>query len=161
VELSPDAQRALEEQMVLFYTGLPRLAKNVLQRVVDRYLARDPETIEILDRMPILAREVADGLRAGDMRMVGDAFSKTWEWHKKLEPSSSNPDIDRVFEAAEPYVWGARLVGAGGGGFMVIIARSREDAAELRELLPRVQPTGEIHEARVATQGLELVLQPA
>ena len=161
VELSPEAHRALEEQMVLFYTGLPRLAKNVLQRVVDRYLARDPETIEILDRMPVLAREVADGMRAGDMRMVGHAFAQTWEWHKKLEPSSSNPDIDRVFDAAEPYIWGARLVGAGGGGFMVIIARSPEDAATLRELLPRVQSTGEIHEARLATRGLELLLQSA
>lgn len=161
IDLSAAETRRLEAHLVLFYTGLPRLAKNVLQRVVDRYLARDPETIEILAEMPRLARSTAEGIRAGDLQALGHGLARTWEWHKRLEPSSSNPGIDRLFDAAAPHLWGARLAGAGGGGFMILLARSPKDAGALRELLPRIQPSGVIYDARLAHTGLELRLERA
>src|SRR5204863_7727643 len=51
LECPPDSLRELEARLVLFYTGVPRLARNVLQRVVDRSLAREPEAMAQLQRM--------------------------------------------------------------------------------------------------------------
>ena len=152
--LSPQRLQELDERMVLFYTGLPRLAKNVLKRVVDHFLARDAGTLEVLLRMRALAEELAPALEAGDWEQVGRAVDESWELNKRLEPTASNPDIERLFQAARPFIHGAKLAGAGGGGFMFALARSREDAERLSETLLRLQPAGRIVDAHLAQQGL-------
>jgi fucokinase len=161
VPLSPERVRELEDRLVLFYTGVPRLARDVLQRVVDRYLAREPQAMAILRRMKELAVELAEALTEGDLSRVGVGMTESWELNRQLEPTSTNPDLDRLFAAITPHCSGAKMAGAGGGGFLVALARSSQAASRLRELLPACQPSGILYNASLAERGIEVKYRPS
>lgn len=145
---------ALHARSVVFYTGLPRLAKNVLQRVVSRYLAREPRALSTLARMRALAGEAASAVEWGDLDQLGAALSESWALNQSLEPTATNPEIETLFAAAAPYCVGGKLAGAGGGGFALFIARSAADANALREVLREHYPQGRSYKAQVADLGL-------
>ncbi|HEX40836.1 MAG TPA: hypothetical protein ENN81_02090, partial [Phycisphaerales bacterium] len=58
-----------------------------------------------------------------------------WELNKQLDPNSTNDAVEELLARVRPYVWGAKLLGAGGGGFLLMIARSRGDADTIRNVL--------------------------
>src|SRR5205823_15017800 len=113
----------LEERMVLFYTGEPRLAKDVLQRVVGRYLVGSSATLQALEEMPELARQARSALTRGDWERLGSCLNRSWELNRQLEPTCTNENLDALFARIAPFVSGAKLAGAGGGGFLFALAR--------------------------------------
>ncbi|MBM3476083.1 MAG: hypothetical protein FJX75_22670 [Armatimonadetes bacterium] len=121
LNLAPQVWEELAHRLVLVYTGRTRVAKNILQTVMGRYLSREPKTIAALREIHTLAHEVSHALRAGDLGTVGHLMSAQWECNKVLDPDSTNPEINALFEAVRPHVAGAKLTGAGGGGFMAVM----------------------------------------
>lgn len=71
----------------------------------------------------------------GDIDELGDILMEAWRLHQELDPFCSNETVDRLFEFAEPYCCGYKLVGAGGGGFALLLAKDADRADELRHLL--------------------------
>ena len=151
----PDVVREFEERLVLYFTGLPRLARNVLQRVVARYLLRDPAVEGALAEMPVLVERLRGALLAGRLDEAGECLSRSWHLNKQIEPTASNPAIERLFEAVKPYAAGAKLAGAGGGGFMIVLAREPRLADTIRAAIRQAggASDGEYH-ARVSIEGL-------
>lgn len=131
VALTPGIARELGERLVLVFTGQRRLAKNLLRSVMGRWMARDPEMVSILDEIAQLASEMRAQLEAGNLDKVGKLLGVHWEINKRMDPGCTNPFIDGLFDLAAPYLAGAKLAGAGGGGFAFGIAR---DAAARDEL---------------------------
>lgn len=151
-----DVEQQLEEHLVLFYTGVPRLARNVLQRVVSRYLAREPEIRPALRRMKALSHHMADALRQGDFASLGSGLRESWELNCLLEPTATHEEIDRILQRIAPYCYGWKLAGAGGGGFMLLLARSTSDARFLSDQLTHWQPEGEVYRTGLARLGLTI-----
>ncbi|MBM3459677.1 MAG: hypothetical protein FJX77_14235 [Armatimonadetes bacterium] len=155
------------QRMIMFYTGVPRLAKNVLQRVVTRYVDREPEVLAALHRLPLLAEQAAAAIRAGDLDALGAAVQSTWDLNPVLELSATNPQIEKILRGVAPYCTGRKLAGAGGGGFALFLARSGEDADRARAWLAEQCPQGRAFDAAVSEQGLTVrvgdaqVLDPA
>src|SRR5260370_30692737 len=87
--LSAAVRKGLTERMVLFYTGEPRLAKDVLQRVVARYLGGEPQTIAVLDEMPGLAQQARAAILAGDWKCLGQCLDRSWALNWRIKPSFS------------------------------------------------------------------------
>ena len=125
---------------LLYYTGVTRLAKNILQNVVGRYLDRDRGTVQTLRRIAALAPRVAEALSARDLAALGHGVREAWELNKQLDPDSTNPAIEQLLARIEPHAHGYKLLGAGGGGFCLVIARSPEHAAALRAELAAEPP---------------------
>jgi len=120
---------------LLYYTGVTRLAKNILQQVVGRYLDRDRAAMDTLRRMKVVAQDVAAACERRDVRRFGELVDVVWELNKQLDPNSTNDAVEELLARVRPYVWGAKLLGAGGGGFLLMIARSRGDADTIRNVL--------------------------
>ncbi|MDH7571821.1 MAG: hypothetical protein QHJ73_19750, partial [Armatimonadota bacterium] len=137
VPLPPAVSGELHARLVLVYVGHRRLAKNILRIVMGRYLARDPEVVHILGRIQEIAREMRADLMAGDLDRFGARMREHWELNKRLDPNSTNRHVEAVLSAAEPFAAGFKMVGAGGGGFAEIVARSPEDAARIAEATTR------------------------
>lgn len=135
--LDPDLNQGVS---LLYYTGITRLAKNVLQQVVGRYLDRNRATLETLRRIHNMPPRVADAMSRKDIAAFGRLVGEAWEQNKALDPNSTNPEIERIMELIAPHVHGAKLTGAGGGGFMMIVCKSPADAATVRTLLDRDPP---------------------
>jgi len=130
------------KQTLLYYTGITRLAKDILGQVVGRYLDRDRKTLFTLRQIHSLARQVAEAMSRKDIRAFGQLVSEAWELNKQLDPNSTNDEVEKLFSRIQPYIFGAKLLGAGGGGFLLMVCKSPEDAGKVRIMLD-VEPANE------------------
>jgi fucokinase len=138
VDLSSALQAELADRLMLVYTGQQRLAKDLLRAVMGRWMARDPEMVEIQQEITRLAVAMRDALLFGDLGRFGALLGEHWALNKRMDPGCTNPFINDLFELMAPYIHGGKLAGAGGGGFAMVIARDRESARALSTKLERV-----------------------
>ncbi len=141
---------------LLYYTGITRLAKNILQQVVGRYLDRDRLTMATLQRIGELPTHVADAMASKDMPEFGRLIDVAWQLNKQLDPNSSNEATEELLARVRPHLYGAKLLGAGGGGFTLMICKSPADAAEVRRKLEADPPNelARFFDFSISTRGL-------
>ncbi|XP_031499044.1 bifunctional fucokinase/fucose pyrophosphorylase isoform X1 [Nymphaea colorata] len=132
---SPNLVEELEQRLLVVFTGQVRLANQVLQKVVTRYLQRDSLLISSIKRLAELAKIGQEALMNGDVDELGSIMLEAWRLHQELDPYCSNSFVDNLFKSAEKFCCGYKLVGAGGGGFALLLARDKNCAMELRKLL--------------------------
>lgn len=70
-----------------------------------------------------------------DVDELGEIMLEAWRLHQELDPFCSNESVDRLFSFASPYCCGYKLVGAGGGGFALLLAKHAESAKQLSHRL--------------------------
>jgi fucokinase len=121
--------------MVLYNTGLQRVAKDLLRQVVARYLARETAAVQVLHSIKTLAVEMSYATAEGDWKHLGELLDRHWQLNQVLDPNTANAPINALLDRARPFIYGAKLAGAGGGGFLMLLARDPEAAAELRAAL--------------------------
>ncbi len=124
-------------QTLLYYTGITRLAKNILEEVVGRYLDRDRAVVATLANLRSLAQAMTEAVARKDLPEFGRMIAAAWQLNKQMDPHSTTPEIEDLLARVGPHVFGAKLLGAGGGGFLLMVARSRRDAEQIRALLAR------------------------
>lgn len=138
--LAPETAAALADRLVMVYTGQQRLAKDLLRAVMGRWMARDPEMVWIQAEIARLAVAMRDALLAGDLDAFGALLGEHWLINKRMDPGCTNPFIDGLFRVMGPHICGGKLAGAGGGGFVSALARSRESVSELAATLAAHYP---------------------
>ncbi len=145
-----------EYSTLLYYTGITRLAKNILQQVVGRYLSRDRATVATLRQIGRVAGDVMDSFIRKDIARLGQLVDRAWQLNKRLDPNSSNEEIETLLARVRPHLYGAKLLGAGGGGFLLMICRSPADARTVREMLESDPPNdrARFFEYSVSDEGL-------
>lgn len=131
--LSAAQRRALQQQIMLFYTGITRSA--------DPILAEQNATIEAsrpqLDLLRDLAGFAVERLQSGDVEAIGPAVRQSWEAKRKLASAVSNHQIDwAVTRALDAGASGVKLTGAGGGGFLLVICPMERQRAVRERLAP-------------------------
>jgi D-glycero-alpha-D-manno-heptose-7-phosphate kinase len=143
--LSASERVALQQQMMLFYTGITRRADNILAEQNANVSATLPQ----LDLLRDLAGFAVKRLRSGDVDAIGPALRESWEAKRKLASGVSNSQVDgAVTRALEAGASGVKLTGAGGGGFLVVLCPMerqravRESLADMRELPIRLERFG-------------------
>jgi fucokinase len=139
VPLLPSVVEELEARLVIAFTGIERLAKNVLQIVVGRYLQRDGRLLSAIAELVALAEEGRRCFAMGQLDGVGEVMRRAWETHQVLDPHCSNSDVDDLLRQIDDLCSGVKLAGAGGGGFLGALARDA-DAAERVKLILAQQP---------------------
>jgi galactokinase/mevalonate kinase-like predicted kinase len=127
-------------QTLLYYTGMTRLAKNILQNVVGRYLDRDRDAMSALGQLGRLASHMAEAMGRKDIQHFGQLIDTAWALNRQLDPHSTTPEIEELLSRIRPCLWGAKLLGAGGGGFLFLVAKSPADATKIIRLLEESPP---------------------
>ncbi|XP_072957841.1 bifunctional fucokinase/GDP-fucose pyrophosphorylase [Typha angustifolia] len=133
--VSPQLTLELEQRLLVVFTGQVRLANQVLQKVVRRYLQRDNLLITSIKRLTTLAKIGREAMMNGDIDELGHIMLEAWRHHQELDPFCSNQLVDKLFAFADPYCCGYKLVGAGGGGFALLLAKDYNHAQDLRHAL--------------------------
>jgi D-glycero-alpha-D-manno-heptose-7-phosphate kinase len=133
LDLSADVRTALRNEFLLFYTGRERSASDVLSHQVSRTLAGDQEVERNLARTEQLARETCTALEAGELGRLGDLMDEQWEVKRARAPGAVPAEIEELRERARGAgALGVILVGAGGGGFLLVYTTSpAETRAEM------------------------------
>jgi galactokinase/mevalonate kinase-like predicted kinase len=141
---------------LLYYTGMTRLAKNILQNVVGRYLDRDREAMSALAQLGALAARMAEAMGRKDQAEFGQLIDTAWQLNKQLDPHSTTGEIEALLTRIRSHIHGAKLLGAGGGGFLLIVAKSPSDAACIARLFEESPPNprARFFEFQVSDTGL-------
>ena len=147
---SAEREREFSDRLVLYNTGLQRMAKNLLRQVVGSYLAREAATLQVLHGIKTLAVEMAFAMRDGEWDYLGSLLDRHWELNQVLDPHTTNAPINHVLTRVRPFVSGAKLAGAGGGGYLILIAKDAAHAEAVREEL------GQVESVSIARRGLRV-----
>ncbi len=133
LKLDMDTLFDLEDNLLLFFTGFSRSAGSILKDQQSRTEQADREMIQNLHYVKELGLLSQRALEAGDPRRFGELMHEHWEHKKRRSGGMSNPQIDEWYELglANGAV-GGKLVGAGGGGFLLFYA---EDRKRLRQAM--------------------------
>jgi D-glycero-alpha-D-manno-heptose-7-phosphate kinase len=145
LELPAPERRALQQQIMLFYTGITRSADTILSE----QNANVEDTRPQLDLLRDLAAFAVERLRSGDVDAIGPAVRENWEAKRKLASGVSNGQIDiAVGRALDAGATGVKLTGAGGGGFLLAICpierqrAVRQSLADMQELPVKLDRLG-------------------
>ncbi len=92
-----------------------------------------------------LAADAQHALSLGNLDALGGTLREVWHAHQQLDPHCSNPAVDAMFRAVEDLAVGGKLSGAGGGGFLGILAKDAEAARRIAERLPQRFPTVRVY----------------
>lgn len=116
----------LEDNLLLFFTGFNRAASGVLRDQHVRSQAKDSAMLHNLDYVKTLGYRSRDALESGHLQQFGELLHEQWEHKKQRSAGISNPQIDRWYSLAMSNgAIGGKLVGAGGGGFLMFYAAER------------------------------------
>lgn len=132
---SMDTLFDLEDNLLLFFTGFSRSAESLLTDQDTRTRQSDSEMIQNLHYVKELGLRSQKALEAGRTAEFGEIMHEHWEHKKNRSQGMSNPQIDEWYELGRANgAIGGKLVGAGGGGFLMFYA---EDRKRLRQAMAR------------------------
>jgi D-glycero-alpha-D-manno-heptose-7-phosphate kinase len=127
LELAEETRAGLGERFLLFYTGAKRSASEVLSHQVSATLSGDAQIKDVLDLTRELAHESCAALEAGELDRLGELMNAQWEVKRRRAPGTATPQIEELRELAlGSGALGALLMGAGGGGFLLVYAPDPE-----------------------------------
>jgi D-glycero-alpha-D-manno-heptose-7-phosphate kinase len=126
--------RHIRDQMLLFYTGQARSASQVLSDQDRRSLSGDPAILQNLHVTKELGLKSRDLLIAGDVEGYADLMHEHWMHKKERSGGMANERIDSLYNLARRNgVMGGKLVGAGGGGFLLVYSARPEETRRAME----------------------------
>jgi D-glycero-alpha-D-manno-heptose-7-phosphate kinase len=123
---STDTMFDLEDNLLLFFTGLSRGASTILNDQKSRTQENDEAMLQNLHYVKDLGYRSRHALESGDTARFGELMHEHWEHKKRRSGGMSNPQIDEWYEVGiKNGAVGGKLVGAGGGGFLMFYASDR------------------------------------
>lgn len=135
VIFSADAKRRLESRLTLFYTGMVRVSSDILQEQSDSVERK----LDCHNGLVDLTHQLRERLQQNDISAMGDILRRGWEIKTQLASKITTPQIDAWYQAAlDAGAVGGKIVGAGGGGFLLFYHED-ENKEAVRKALPGLQ----------------------
>ncbi len=117
VTVDDERIHTLDNNLMLFYTGIIRTAEKIAKSYVDDIKTKEKQ----LDRMHAMVDQAMDLMRNGDLDDFGRLLNDAWQKKRSLSKLVSNPQVDEIYASAiDAGALGGKLSGAGGGGFLLL-----------------------------------------
>lgn len=114
----------LQNHLMLFYTGIPRTASNIAKSYIGKFDKQKKEQLSIMQDSVEEALNILNSKK--DIKSFGELLNEFWELKKSLSPQVSRPEIDDIYKKAiRSGAVGGKLIGAGGGGFLLLFVPPR------------------------------------
>ncbi len=120
---------------LLYYTGITRTAKQILSEIVRRMFLNEHDQLQLLRRMKEHTHEMFDALQRQDFVQMGLLVRRTWEQNQQIDSGTNPPAVSALTDLVDDLCLGYKLPGAGGGGYLYMIAKDPEAAGRIRQLL--------------------------
>ncbi len=143
---------------LLYYTGITRMAKNILSEIVRRMFLNQHDELAILRAMKAHAQEMYEVIQREDFEQMGRLVGKTWIQNQSIDSGTNPPEIQALTELIDDLCLGYKLPGAGGGGYLYMVAKDPEAAARIRQILNdnRLRPNERFVDMSLSMSGLQV-----
>lgn len=125
---------------LLYYTGITRTAKGILAEIVRSMFLNSSLHLSLLGEMKQHALDLAEAVQRNDFPTYGTLVGKSWQQNKALDSGTNPPAVEAIIDRIRPYTLGYKLPGAGGGGYLYMVAKDPQAALRIREELTRLAP---------------------
>ena len=120
---------------LLYYTGITRTAKQILAEIVSRMFLNHGGELRILREMKEHTMEMYDAIQRNDFVRMGQLVRKTWHQNQLLDSGTNPETVASLTSLIDDLCLGYKLPGAGGGGYLYMIAKDPEAAARIKQIL--------------------------
>lgn len=127
-------------RLLLYYTGVTRVAHNILGEIVRGIFLNSSARLAIIDEIKLNARYTYDCILRHNFAGFTESIGRSWELNKSLDAGTSVPDVERIISRCGSELEACKLLGAGGGGYMFMVARDRVAAETIRQRLDADPP---------------------
>jgi galactokinase/mevalonate kinase-like predicted kinase len=126
--------------ILLYYTGVTRLAKNILQEVVRSIFLDSPPHLAILGEIGGNALRAAEAVQTCQRAELEACLRRSWELNQQLDPGTNPPAVQGILAAVSDHLNAVKLLGAGGGGYLLMLAKDEEAARRIPQILTLAPP---------------------
>lgn len=143
---------------LLYYTGITRTAKHILSEIVRRMFLNNGEQLRLLRQMKEHTMMMYDAIQRQDFVQMGTLVRRTWEQNQLLDSGTNPVQVRQLTDLIDDLCLGYKLPGAGGGGYLYMVAKSPEAAARIRRILTenRLSPNARFVDMSLSTNGLQV-----
>lgn len=143
---------------LLYYTGITRTAKQILAEIVRRMFLNEHDQLELLRQMKEHTLQMYDAILRQDFLQMGRLVGRTWEQNQLLDSGTNPPDVKAMTDLVDDLCLGYKLPGAGGGGYLYLIAKDPEAAARIKTILNenRRHPNARFVDMTLSKSGLQI-----
>ncbi|MGI0151359.1 MAG: GHMP kinase, partial [Thermoplasmata archaeon] len=139
LKIRPEVVNELAYRLLLIYTGGGHYSNELIESQQRGYTDRRGDTVEALDETKKLAIDMKNQLLRGNIDEMGTLLDAGWQLKKRFTSGISNPHVDQIYaKSREAGALGGKLVGAGGGGFLLLFC----DFARRAQVARAVQDSG-------------------
>ena len=143
---------------LLYYTGITRTAKQILAEIVRRMFLNDNAELRLLREMKAHTMEMYEAILQNDFQRMGLLMRKTWQQNQALDSGTNPPAVATLTTLIDDLCLGYKLPGAGGGGYLYMIAKNPEAAARIKQILSdhRQNKNARFVDLSLSTTGLQI-----
>lgn len=125
---------------LLYYTGITRTAKGILAEIVRGMFLNSSRHLELLREMKLHATDMYDAILRNNFEEAGRLVRKTWKQNQLLDEGTNPPAVQALTRQIDDLCLGYKLPGAGGGGYLYMVAKDPEAAARIQKILNENRP---------------------
>jgi galactokinase/mevalonate kinase-like predicted kinase len=126
--------------VLLYYTGITRLAKNILGEIVRGLFLNSPSHLATIEDIGANAEFASSAMQRCDYALLLQAIRKSWELNQQLDAGTAPGPVKAILESVRDYVGAAKLLGAGGGGYMILFGKDESAASRIKQILTERPP---------------------
>jgi len=143
---------------LLYYTGITRTAKQILAEIVRRMFLNQGDQLRQLREMKQQALDMYDAIQRQDFDRMGLLVGKTWQQNQLLDSGTNPAAVKQLTDLVDDLCLGYKLPGAGGGGYLYMVAKDPEAAARIKKVLTenRQHPNARFVDMTLSNKGLQL-----
>lgn len=120
---------------LLYYTGITRTAKTILAEIVRRMFLNEHDELEQLRQMKALTHDMYEAIQREEFVKAGTLVRENWKQNQALDAGTNPPEVKQITSLIDDLCLGYKLPGAGGGGYLYMIAKDEGAAARIRHIL--------------------------
>lgn len=125
---------------LLYYTGITRTAKSILAEIVRRMFLNQNDELRLLRDMKRHSLDMYEAIQRADFTQMGRLVRKTWAQNRALDSGSDPAEVRRMTDLIDDLALGYKLAGAGGGGYLYIVAKDADAAGHIKQLFNANRP---------------------
>ena len=143
---------------LLYYTGITRTAKTILAEIVRRMFLNEHDQLLLLREMKQHTLEMYEAIQRQDFQQMGRLVRKTWQQNQLLDSGTNPPEVAALTDLVDDLCLGYKLPGAGGGGYLYMVAKDPEAAARIKAILNenRHNPNARFVDMTLSKSGLQI-----